>query len=361
MAQQFDLKRMETTGGAFPLADRFVQTSMLTGPFSVSAVGSLAYSRTVSLNFLLPPTAQLAWSDRAGKQLGLAGPEGPYLASLIASLSSGLTDLRFGGSPALSPDGQFVAFSRDNPPDIWVLDIEKGLTSRLTSSPAADSYPVWSPDGKKVAFRSERDGSGNVYVRGVDDVGEEKPLLQDEASKFPTDWTDNGRFLIYHTADGDIWALPMTGEQADRKPLRITQTPFVESDAKVSPDGHWIAYLSNEPGHVEVYVQSFPQPGFKQPVSTEGGFMPRWSPDGKELFYNTIGTLFSVSIKPLGSSIQIGAPVPVFPIRGPMNNVTKSGRFLTTIIGAGQRANPLTPDNIVVIHNWAQAKTEANR
>src|SRR5207244_2176542 len=113
-----------------------------------------------------------------GKSLGPAGPPGDYTQYFVSTLNRP-AEIRLSGGPVLSPDARFVAFSRDNPPDIWVLDTEKGLTSRLTSNPSSDSFPVFSPDGKRVAFRSERDGSGNIYVRGVDEVGAETLLFKD--------------------------------------------------------------------------------------------------------------------------------------------------------------------------------------
>jgi Tol biopolymer transport system component len=370
MAQPFDVKALQTSGGAFPMADPFVASSAIAGPFSVSANGGLAYSRPLSLSTIFStPNSELGWFDRTGKELGSAGPSGSYAAAMVASLTSGLlADLRFSGAPELSPDGNFVAFSRDTPPDIWVLNIATGRNSRLTSHAAADAYPVWSPDSRRVVFRSERDGPGNLYVRDVADVAEEKPLLADAASKFPSDWSADGNYVVYNTAEGDIWALPLTAgagasstePSAAPKPRQLTQTRFFESDAKISPDGRWIAYVSNEQGGPEVYVQSFPDPGFKQPVSRDGGSMPRWSPNGRELFYAVAGTgtLMVVPITPLGNSIQAGAPQTLFPLRGPMLTISKAGRFLSfsTLGNVGGRGANATPDHMVVIHNFAAAR-----
>ncbi len=357
MAQPFDAGSMATTGEAFTVYDSLVLPSMLSGAFSASMNGTVTYSRPLSLSVLLTPESQLGWFDRTGKPLGNAGPSGMYAASLIASLATSLGDLRFSGAPALSPDERFVAFSRDSPPDVWVLNLETNQNIRLTSHAAADSFPVWSNDSKKVVFRSERDGVGNIYEREVADVGEEKLLFKDETSKFPTSWSADGNYLAYFTGDGDIWALPLTEDAASRKPLRVTQTSFFESDAKISPDGRWIAYVSNEPGQAEVYIQSFPQPGFKQPVSVGGGAFPRWSVDGKELFYvgDTNGTMMSVAIKPLGTSIQVSAPAVLFALRGPVLEPARGGRLLSfsNLGNVGRGGVIATADHFVVIQNFA--------
>jgi eukaryotic-like serine/threonine-protein kinase len=363
MAQPFEAKRLAVTGEAFPVTDALVQAREVAGPFSVSAEGGLAYLRPFIPMGNAAWNSKFAWSDRNGKKLAPVGPEGLYvsltLGDVVRDLLAG--ELRLSGLPELSPDGKFVAFSRDNPLDIWVLDLEKNLTSRLTSDPSADSFPIWSPDGKTIAFRSERDGAGNLYARAVGVVEEDKPLLKDATSKYPTDWSRDGKYIAYFTGEGDIWALPAAGDSGERKPLRVTQTKFRETDAKFSPDGHWIAYVSNEPGQPQVYVQSFPETGFKQQVSTEGGTKPRWSNDGKELFYVTMtpSSVMTVSVKPAGSSLQIGSPTSLFSPQVPAFNVAADGRFLIYLQGTGSNnagsdafANA-NPAHIVVIQNWA--------
>jgi serine/threonine protein kinase/Tol biopolymer transport system component len=360
MAQPFDVKRLQAAGEAFPMADAFVEgRSASSGPFSVSASGGLAYLRPLNISGGTIPNTQFAWFDRKGKQLALAGPPGPYIFGSIGELLRTLVkgELRLSGFPELSPDGKLVSFSRDTPSDIWILDIEKSLTSRLTSDPAEDSFPVWSPDGRTIAFRSTRDGLGNLYTRAVGAVEEDKPMLKDEASKYPSDWSRDGKYITYFTSAGDIWALPVSGDSGERKPLRVTQTKFNESDAKFSPDGRWIAYVSNEPGQSQVYIQSFPAPGFKQQVSTAGGIMPRWSRDGKELFYIEMPNLMAVSVKDAGSSLQIGTPASLFSLRVPLlDNVAADGRFLSfssLATGGATTTTQSSPAHIVVIQNWA--------
>jgi dipeptidyl aminopeptidase/acylaminoacyl peptidase len=137
----------------------------------------------------------------------------------------------------------------------------------------------------------------------------------------------------------------------------VTETKFKESDAKFSPDGRWMAYVSNEPGQPQVYIQSFPERGFKQQVSTAGGIMPRWSPDGKELLYYELPNLMVVSAKPFGSSLQIGKPESLFQLRAPLDNIAPAGRILSfASLGTSNSAaavTKLTAAHIVVIQNWA--------
>ncbi|MDA2924795.1 protein kinase, partial [Acidobacteria bacterium AH-259-L09] len=327
MAQPFDLDRLELAGEAFPIVDPFATSYAPTAAFSVSMTNSLAYkvSETRGTN------SELAWFDRSGKQLGVVGLNGAY------------------GTPALSPDGKFVAFNRGLPADIWILEIPNGRTSRITFDPERDTNPVWSPDGQTIAFRSFRDGQVNVYQRAVGVVGEAKPLLTSDARKELLDWSPDGRFLAFGSAF-DLWALPLFG---DSNPVRVTATPFNEGNPRISPDGRWIAYESDESGTPgrEVYIQSFPEPGPKYRVSTRGGTQPVWSRDGKELFYIGAGsTLMSVPIKPSGSSLEVGSPTPLFETRLAPDHrsydVSADGRFLLNVIAADLIA-PIT-----VILNW---------
>jgi len=349
MAQPYDVKRLELSGEAFPVADPFVPVrTAIAGPFSVSARGELAYYVPTAGGATGVDT-DLAWFDRTAKSLGVAGQSGEY------------------ANPELSPDGKFVAFGRGSPSDIWVLDIGKGLTSRLTSDPAADTYPKWSPDGRTIAFTSEREGTGNLYTRAVGAVGADKLLFKDDAAKSLTDWSRDGRYLAY-VANDDVWALPLSGESSGGKPVRVTETAFAEYYAQISPDSRWIAYDSNETGRREVYIQSFPQPGFKQQVSTTGGRTPRWSRDGRELYYYTLApdwVVMAVSTKPVGASLEIGAPdALVMRPNGATRiySVSADGRFLLQVPpGAGDSRGLLSGMNsipvlnhIVVLFNWTQ-------
>jgi serine/threonine protein kinase/Tol biopolymer transport system component len=351
MAQPFDAKKMELSDEAFPIADPFVQTrTEISGAFSVSDSGELAYYVPWGGNVGAIANTELTWFDRTSKSIGVAGPSDEY------------------GNPELSPDGKFVAFGRGSPSDIWVLDIEKSLTSLLTSGPAADSNPKWSPDGKTIAFNSDREGTANLYTRAVGIVADDQLLFKDDVAKTLTDWSRDGKYLAY-IADGDVWALPASDESNKGEPIRVTETPFIEFQAKISPDSRWIAYGSTETGRAEVYIQSFPQPDFRRQVSTDGGIQPRWSWDGRELYYFTIGAQFivrSVPIKSLGNSLEVGAPTILIPnVYGTrIFSVSEDGRFLLQVApGTGAASDALAslssfpvPNHIVVLLNWTNKK-----
>lgn len=336
MAHPFDLNRLELTGEAFPVEEKQTQFPGPRPSFSISTNGSLAYLAAPS-----DSDSQLAWFDRAGKPLGPLSPRGEY------------------SRVSLSPDDRHVAFDRAL--DVFLFDMERSVTSRFASSAAADFAPVWSPDGRTIAFASSRDPAGNMgplnvlggnlYGRAVGTVGDDDTLLlKTDVGKTPSDWSRDGRYLAYDSGN-DVWALPLT-ESGAATPLRVTDTRFVEIDARFSPDGRWIAYQSNESGtRFEVYIQSFPNLGGKQQASASGGSQPRWGRDGKELFYIAPDlTLMSVSIKPAGTDLRASTPVPLFQVRASQGNpdyeVSRDGRFLLNIPASEQTAR------LTVIHNW---------
>ena len=355
MAQAFDVKRLELTGAPFPVADPFAPPSKLTYPFSLSMTGTLAFRTDGTTGSGISNTL-LVWYGAKGGRLDIAGGEGEFRG------------------PELSPDNRHVAFVRGSPGDIWVLDIPNARTDRLTSHPAEDTNPRWSPDGAAIAFNSARDGVANLYRRTINAVGDDELVLKTESAKTLSDWTRDGKYLVY-TSDNDVWALPLSrsAKSAEPQPIQITKTPFVEQTPRVSPDGRWVAYASNEPGEFRIYVQSFPEPGFKQLVSTGGGIEPRWSHDGKELFFYTGllapytgggGVVNAVSIQSAGTSLIVSAPAPRAP-RGVVGttdySVAADGRFLmqTAFLGLGRglagrpvgtnREHPV----VTVMLNWS--------
>jgi Tol biopolymer transport system component len=210
---------------------------------------------------------------------------------------------------------------------------------------------VWSPDGNTIAFYSERD-RGSLWASRVGVIGNETLLMESPIGPAPDDWSRDGLYLVYEYK-GDVWALPYP-VSADSKPLRVTATPFTEGNARLSPDGRWVAYHSNQSGQLEVYIQSFPQPGIRQQVSTAGGQEPRWSADGKHLFYVTPDfTLMSVPTAPTPSSPGAGIPMRLFQTRmaiggiGRNYSVAADGRFLINVTTTNQVADPIT-----VVLNW---------
>jgi Tol biopolymer transport system component len=176
---------------------------------------------------------------------------------------------------------------------------ERGASIRFTTNPQADIAPCWSPRGDRIVYASQEDRAFQLFERALDGTPARR-LLSTPQSKQLTDWSRDGRYLLFRTiaptpnASFDIWSLPLEG---DRKPFPVLRTPFEERDAQFSPDGNWIAYHSNESGQYEVYVQPFQRGGERVRISTNGGAPARWRSDGRELFYLTLeGQLVAVPI-----------------------------------------------------------------
>jgi serine/threonine protein kinase/Tol biopolymer transport system component len=236
---------------------------------------------------------QLVWMDRNTKQ--------------ISTIADKLTDLQ---SAVLSPQGNRVAMQINaGETDIWVLDLARGVRTRLTFGPVGNTDPQWSPDGAWIAYVSARDGRFAIYRKHSDGSGAEELLVSDELQIALTDWSRDGKFLLYSrplSGVGPIresWSLPLEG---DRKPARVLDRG---GNAKLSPDGHWLAYQSGESGTIQVYVVAFGGGQGKWQISANGGVMPRWSNDGKELYYfDPTYNLFAVPINAAGSALQFGTP-----------------------------------------------------
>jgi Tol biopolymer transport system component len=241
---------------------------------------------------------QFRWIDRSGQEIGTAGDAvDEYI-----------------GMPSISPDGRRLAFSRDS--DLWLLDLLRGVTNRFTASFGQEIFPVWSPDGTRIAFTSTSKGAPDLYQKAVREGTTEELLLATPDDKFVSDWSPDARHVLYYAYDPktqhDVWALPVDGEG---RPFAVVRTDFEERNAQFSPDGKWVAYQSNESGRFEIYVQPFPGPGAKSRISVSGGAEVRWRRDGKELFYIALdGTLTAVPIRlpSDGKTVEAGAPVPLF-------------------------------------------------
>jgi serine/threonine-protein kinase len=197
---------------------------------------------------------------------------------------------------AIFPDGKRVAVQRVDHGlrDIWLHDLARGTASRLTFGVASNGYPTWSPDGRRVAFFSQRDGIGRPFQRATSGTGQDE-VLSNPAGDPPVptvveDWSRDGRYLILRTLNpktkSDLWVQPLDADKpAASKAFPYLQTEFGEQFARLTPDGHWLAYTSDESGRNEIYVRPFPTPGSKWQVSTNGGERSIWSRDGKELYF----------------------------------------------------------------------------
>ena len=262
--------------------------------------------------------------------------------------------------PELSADGRRLVVQRavQGNFDIWLIDLVRGGRTRFTFDAALESSALWSPDGKWIAFRSNRKGPQDLYLKPSTGAGAEELLLQSTHNKIPQSWSSDGRYLLYSDLDPktnfDLWALPMTGE---RKPAPWVNSPFAETLGQFSPDGRWVAYQSNESGSFEIYVQPFPAPSAKWQISTNGGTMSRWRRDGKELFFiGPDARLMAATVTTSGTSFEAAPPVALFQTRivgGPSQvnrhqyAVASDGRFL--IIESAEAATTVP---ITLILNW---------
>jgi Tol biopolymer transport system component len=304
--------------------------------FSVSENGVLAY-RSGNIH-----ATQLVWFGRGGKQLGSLGPPGGY------------------NEPWLSPDEKKVAVARPDPQtgrnDIWLLELARGISSRFTSDPSEDYTPLWSPDGSRIVFTSDREGHANVFQRPSSGAGNDELILKSNADKLLDDWSLDRRFIIYDTnpkGSIDLWVFPMLG---DRKPFPFLQTEFNEGQGRFSPNGRWMAYASDETGRWEVYVRPFPASGDKWQVSTNGGADPSWRRDGNELFYIAVDRkLMAVDVK-TDSTFHVGVPRALFEPRvSGLSPVEARNHYVVTADGQRFLINTLVEEGsspITVVVNW---------
>jgi serine/threonine protein kinase/Tol biopolymer transport system component len=337
MAQPLDARHLVLAGDAFPIAEQ-IQVQSAAGPgfglFSASSSGVLAYQTGTGTT-----ASQLVWFDRTGKQIGILGDSATY-AELV-----------------LSPDEKrvSVSISDGQQRDIWAYDVARGLRTRITFDPADELNSVWSSDGTRLVFNSRRKGHLDLYQKASSGAGTEEVLLEDDRDKSPQSWSPDGRFILY-TSSGpptgdDLFVLPLSG---DRKPVPFLQTPFNEYDGQFSPDGRWVAYVSDESGKDEVYVAPFPGPGGKWQISTAGGTLPRWRRDGTEIFYLAPDNkLMAAAVNGKGSRFEVGAVKPLFETRG--LDVTRN-RYAVSADGQRFLINTdpqITSAPITVVLNWA--------
>jgi serine/threonine protein kinase/Tol biopolymer transport system component len=339
VAQRFDANRLQLMGDAAPLAEHeAVDSSLRRGDFSVSENGILVYASGALSE------GRLLWFDRNGKQLGGTGAVDAY------------------GFPRISPDGRKLAVSKVSGPSsstIWILDLDRGTSSRLTFSPGRNDLPAWSPDGKLIAFVSTQGGNRRIYQQAVNGTGAATSLVIGDADEILPSWSSDGRYLIFQThsnqgnSQWEIWAQPLFG---DHKAFPVAQKPqSLQGTPALSPDGKWLANDSDESGRIEVYVTPFLHGGGKWQVSTGGGSCPRWRADGRELFYMSLeNKIMSAEISAQTSSVVIGKvqqvfqanPVPFAPEC--MYDVSADGKKIVVVtLAVEQGSQPLT-----LIVNW---------
>ncbi|MGH9785508.1 MAG: TolB family protein, partial [Terriglobia bacterium] len=339
MAQPVDPGTLQSRGELFPVAER-ISAGLFAGSWavSISENGILVYQTGGGSR-----EQQLVWYDRTGKELEKVGA--PH---------------RFFGL-ALSPDEKTVALARGEATgaDLWLYDLARRVETRLTFEPKfRHAEPLFSPDGKRLAFNATPKGAANLYLKATG-AGKDEPLLESGPSKFVTDWSRDGRFLLYSQLEPktrqDIFVLPLEG---DRKPFPFLQTGFHESQAQFSPDGKYVAYASDESGRYEIYVRPFPSGAGKLRISNAGGQWPRWRRDGGELFYlSPDRKLMAVAMKTSSSGIQPGAPQLLFGADF-FSAVTGFNLFSYAVAENGKRflarvsAGDTAPAPLTVLDNW---------
>jgi Tol biopolymer transport system component len=339
MAQPFDPKRLATTGDAVPIAEKVSRIYSLAGAFgifSTSANGVLAYVGGES------GALGLTWLDRTGKHLGNVGDPGLL------------------GGVRVSPDGKSAALWAETGGnrDIWIYDLERRLPRRFTFDPSPEVNAIWSPDGRTVVFNSARKGRFDLYRKNADGNGAEELLYADDMQKTPSSWSPDGRLLLYTAGSPlpHIWVLPMSQQSgAPAKPYSWLQTQSAELEAVFSPDGKWVAYQSTESGKMEIYVAPFPGPGGKRQVSTAGGALPRWPPEGKEIFYvGGDNTLMAVPVAARGATMDIGEPHRLFRFPptgvGVIYDVSAKGRILAAL--PPEESGKTPNEALKFVQNW---------
>jgi Tol biopolymer transport system component len=344
LAVQFDSQRMEVTGTQVPMVEGVLQsTTTGAAQYSLSADGSLAY---------VPGEIQgdqfnLVWVSRNGDEQPLAAPPNPYLA------------------PRLSPDNKRISVViQEQESQIWLYDLSRETLTRFTFDGSVNLTPVWTPDGERIAFVSNNKGPLNLFWQLADGSGGLERLIASEYIHAPQSWSPDGKLLAFievnPTTQRDIWVLPVADPSGGSGQVREAQpfirTRFNEAVPRFSPDGHWLAYISDESGRFEIYVQPYPGPGGKRQISTEGGTEPVWNPNGRELFYRSGNRMMAVDIA-TQPGFTAGKPQILFeeqyePAPIPISNydVSPDGQRFLMLKPCDQQQSAPTQINVVL--NW---------
>jgi serine/threonine-protein kinase len=346
----FDLGRLELTGPPAPILEG-VTANPLTGgaQFAFSQRGTLVFRSGRNLNL---SAVTIHWVDQDGKTEPLRALAGYYY------------NIRF------SPDGRRIALDTfgGREQDVWVYEWERNTMSRLTIDPSDDGYPVWTPDGERIAFsstRADKDNS-NLYWQRADGTGDAERLTDSENSQQASSWDPSGKLLAFGEFNPetgwDIMILPMEGDEASGwkpgKPRVFLNGPFFESAPMFSPDGRWLAYYSDESGRREVYVQSFPGPGSKWPISAGGGTYPIWSRSRRELLYHAYDErIMVVPYTVEGDAFRAEKPRPWSPAlvrpRGPWRSFDLHRDEKRVAVLKGEEGSAeVKPDHVVFIENF---------
>jgi serine/threonine protein kinase/Tol biopolymer transport system component len=346
LGQAFDAARFEFKGEPITVAEHVGRSTGFNIGASASGTGMLAYAAAMLQR------GRLTWFDRAGNSLNSVGVEGDY------------SDFR------LSPNGQTLAVSLVDPkawnPDIWLIDLMRGGPSRFTVGSALSAAPVWSPDGVRIVFRSNRSGQTELYVKSAGGGGNEEVLLTyeiqhaagiDSPNLVCSDWSPDGRYIIgsvpQRSTGDDLWLIPLGG---DKKPVKFLGPPSDQLHANFSPDGRFVAYTSNESGRFQVYVQTFPLSDRKWQVSTDGGYEPRWRGDGREIYY--LSEDRKLTAVEVGAGPSFAVPKTLFQTRVPEGVTSRRTHYVPSRDGERFLVNTqnldASPNPITVVLNWQE-------
>jgi Tol biopolymer transport system component len=336
-AQPFDLSHLTTIGDAVSLTERVGVDQNLRSKLSVSDNGVLVYGTGSG--------SELHWFDRKGSSLGALGPQGSHI------------DFR------ISPDGLRVADQRDTETgraDIYLLDLERGTSERITFQQTYYAAPVWTPNSSNLTFFSTREGRWSIWEKATNGMGVERQLLRSENDLVPNDWSADGRILLYTEitleTGWDLWFLTREGDPANEPRLTpFISTPANENFARFSPDGKWVVYSSNQSGRYEIYVRPFPADDTRSVgklISTHGGSEPRWPRGGEEIFYIDPNDMLMAVKVTTGETVEAGVPNALFltrPVGAVLRyDVTSDGeRFLVATPTDDTVSAPVT-----VVLNW---------
>ena len=335
-AMPFDDQALRVSGEAIPIAAPVESDfNLANAVYSVSENGVLVYQAAQT-----PVVSRLSWFDREGRKAGdvpVSDCEDPTLSPVGARVAVNCIDRQAGGSY------------------ISLYDFDSKVASRFTFSHSFEHYPIWSPDGSRIVFDSNRNGPADIYVKALSGVGGEQQLLHSKEAKQPTDWSSDGKLIVFQRLDPktkwDVWTLPASGEG---NPTPVVQTLFNEMAGRLSPDGRWLAYASDESGHWEVYVAAFPGPGGKWQISSGGGSQPRWRRDGNEIFYIAPNRMLMAADVKAALDFSAGVPRQLLDTRARYTgNVSYDAsadgqRFLINSVVVEKAAPPLT-----VVLNWS--------
>jgi dipeptidyl aminopeptidase/acylaminoacyl peptidase len=340
IAQPFDPKALRLGRDATPIAEDVAFSLRWDAFFSLSDQGDLAYETGHGLEM-----SQLLWVDEAGKAIGTVGKQTDY---------QGL---------ALSHDGRRVAVTITDPVtrhwDIWIEDLARSTSTRLTFDPGNEWNPIWSPDDSRILYTSNSNGIGDIMMKRSSGTGAEEKVYDTQAFTIASDWSPDGKTILFQeqgTTGSNRWDLWIYSLE-EHKARVFVKTPFAEQAGRFSPDGSWVAYQSDESGKFQIYVLPSSGNGGKWQISTDGGARPRWSREGKRIYYLAPDSkVITVDVAAKGDEFTAGVPRELFPgnikpVNGPQYDISADGkRFLINTPIQRAEVAPIT-----LVQNWTAA------